>query len=83
MAMIPPKVLLKKVDLAFLGKRYLMHEATSTLYKSATKQNLEYIPHGTYNLSAWVGSSGGQKTAQMRVIVGDKERYYAIPASQK
>lgn len=41
------------------GYRALVHYA-KTDYSVTTKQNLTNIPNGTYQLSAWVKSSGGQ-----------------------
>jgi hypothetical protein len=63
------------------GERYLVHESYSTPYNCTTKQKLEYIPYGTYKLTAYVRSSGGQAAARMRVLVGGVERYVNIPAT--
>ncbi|MBN8824893.1 MULTISPECIES: family 16 glycosylhydrolase [unclassified Spirosoma] len=63
------------------GERYLVHESYSTPYNCTTKQRLDYIPYGSYKLTAWVRSSGGQAVARMRVIVGGVERYVNIPAT--
>lgn len=66
---------------ANFGSRYLVHGSYPTPYKCTTKQILEYIPHGTYKLTAHVRSSGGQKAAVMRVIQGGVERSINIPAT--
>jgi hypothetical protein len=36
-------------------------------YRAVTKQRLQYIANGTYRLSAWVMSSGGQSEAKLQV----------------
>lgn len=63
------------------GDRYLVHESYSAPYKCTTKQILEYIPFGTYKLTAYVRGSGGQTAATMRVIQGGVERSVNIPAT--
>ena len=61
------------------GTRSLLHQSTSA-YLVTTKQNLTYLPNGSYTLSAWVKSSGGQSQARMRVLnSGVAERYVDIP----
>ncbi len=64
------------------GDRYLVHESYTAPYKCTTKQILEYIPFGTYKLTAYVRSSGGQNSASMRVIQGGVEQSVNIPATQ-
>lgn len=56
---------------------------TSTLpYLVTTKQNLQYLPNGTYKLTARVRSSGGQADAKMRVLnYGAAERIAPIAAA--
>ena len=66
---------------AYYGSRYLVHESDSAPCKCTIKQILEYILFGTYTLTAHVRSSGGQKSALMRVIQGGVERSIVIPAS--
>lgn len=47
-----------------------------TPYTVTTKQDLTGLPNGTYKLTAWVYSSGGQNEARMRVLnFGGAERY--------
>ncbi len=61
------------------GDHRLKHFSNSS-YLATTKQILEYIPNGTYRLTAWVKGSGGQNKAQMRVIdYGGPELNYNIP----
>lgn len=62
------------------GTRLLLHSGTSP-YHVSTKQNLQFLPNGTYTLTAWVKSSGGQTRAEMRVLnFGGTEIAKAIPA---
>jgi hypothetical protein len=47
-----------------------------------TKQNLKFIPNGTYRLTARVKSSGGQTQALMRVLnYGGTERTVTLPTT--
>ncbi|MEV6716274.1 hypothetical protein AB0M48_30040 [Lentzea sp. NPDC051208] len=63
------------------GSRSLKHSSTSA-YTVTTKQNLTFIPNGTYTLTAKVKSSGGQTQAMARVMgYGGVERTVAIPAT--
>ncbi|NQX65942.1 family 16 glycosylhydrolase [Paenibacillus alba] len=66
---------------AHSGVRSLKH-ASSSSYQVTTKQNLNGIANGTYQLSAWVKSSGGQAQARMSVSNdGGTEQYVDIPAA--
>jgi len=59
---------------AFSDKYFLRQGSENTAFSSVTSQKLEYIMNGKYQLSAMVRSSGGQKTARMRVYgFGGKE----------
>jgi hypothetical protein len=63
------------------GARSLEHSGT-TAYLVTTKQNLTHIPNGTYDLTAWVRSSGGQTQAALRVLnYGGTELTYNVPAT--
>ncbi|OCT13093.1 hypothetical protein A8709_20295 [Paenibacillus pectinilyticus] len=63
------------------GTRALKH-AKSSDYLVTTKQNLNGIANGTYQLSAWVKSSGGQSQSMMRVLnYGGPEMNLTIPAT--
>jgi hypothetical protein len=50
-------------------------------YKVTTSQTLQNILDGTYTASAWVRSSGGQKTARFVVKSGGAEKAIDIPAT--
>lgn len=56
-----------------------LRQGLATAFTVTDKQDLKYMPNGTYRLTAWVKSSGGQSTAQMRVLNhGSAERSQAI-----
>lgn len=64
------------------GVGTLWHRDEGSPYLVTTKQNVENIPNGTYKLTAWVKSSGGQTFAGMRVLNhGGAEAVRAIPAA--
>lgn len=64
------------------GSYFLKHQNASSSYLVTTKQNVENIPNGTYKLTAWVRSSGGQSQAVMRVLgYGGTDVNFNIPAS--
>lgn len=64
------------------GASTLWHTNPTSSYVVTTKQNIENIPDGSYKLTAWVKSSGGQSYAAMRVLnYGGAERIVNIPAS--
>lgn len=66
---------------AHAGTRSLKHSGTSN-YLVSTKQNLNGIANGTYKLTAWVKSSGGQSEAKMRVLnYGGSEIFYNVPTT--
>ncbi|MGG1515496.1 family 16 glycosylhydrolase [Paenibacillus oryzisoli] len=68
---------------AHTGARSLKH-ASSSNYQVTTKQNLNGLANGNYQLSAWVKSSGGQALASMSVsnyVYGGAEQHVDIPAS--
>ncbi len=44
--------------------RWSMQESSSSAYSASISQNIS-LPNGTYTLSAWVKSSGGQKSANL------------------
>lgn len=61
----------------------LRHGKADGPYAITTRQSLEYIMNGDYELSAMVRSSGGQALAQMRACdFGGKERVVTISASE-
>ncbi|MDH7973916.1 glycoside hydrolase family 16 protein [Sphingomonas sp. AR_OL41] len=63
------------------GTRSLIQTAAAN-FTVTTKQNLKFIPNGTYRLTARVKSSGGQSQAAMRVLnSGVAERKFDIPAT--
>jgi hypothetical protein len=65
------------------GTRSLEHKWIAA-YRVSTKQDLRYIPNGTYRLSAYVKSSGGQADARMRVYnTGAAEQSLAIPKTDR
>lgn len=67
---------------AHSGSNTLWHHNETAAYTVTTKQNVENIPNGTYTLTAWIKSSGGQSQAMMRVLNhGGLEMTYNIPAS--
>ncbi|MDR6553673.1 family 16 glycosylhydrolase [Paenibacillus qinlingensis] len=66
---------------AHTGTRSLKH-AKGSNYLVTTKQNLNGIANDTYQLSAWVKSSGGQAQAQMRVLnYGGTEMNITVPTT--
>jgi hypothetical protein len=63
------------------GTRSLIQTAASN-FTVTTKQNLKFIPNGTYRLTARVKSSGGQSTAAMRALnSGTAEKRLDIAAT--
>jgi len=59
---------------AFRDQYFLKQGKSDGSYTSATSQKLEYIMNGTYQLSAMVRCSGGQKMAKVRIYnFGGKE----------
>ena len=72
----------KDATYARTGAAVLWHTNTSSNYTVTTKQNVESIPNGTYKLTAWIKSSGGQTSALMRVLNhGGTEMITSIPTS--
>lgn len=58
-----------------------LRQGQATSYTVSTKQDLKYIPNGTYRLTAYVKSSGGQSQAVLRVLnYGGTERVQDIGA---
>ena len=63
------------------GKYALIQTGTSA-YQVTTKQNLKYLPNGSYRLTARVKSSGGQPEAVMRVLnFGGPELRQTLPTT--
>lgn len=63
------------------GTRALRHSGTVP-YLVTTKQDLTYLPNGTYTLTARVKSSGGQSQARMRVLnFGGSELFVNVPTT--
>ena len=63
------------------GSRALVQMSTAA-YQVTTKQNLKFIPNGTYRLTARVKSSGGQAQALMRILnFGGSERNLTLPTT--
>jgi Concanavalin A-like lectin/glucanases superfamily/Glycosyl hydrolases family 16 len=61
-----------------------LRHASDRAYSVATSQTLQHLLDGTYSASAWVRSSGGQKTAALRVYAnGAGEKSVPIPASSE
>lgn len=72
----------KNASDAHSGGALLLHSNTTSNYTVTTKQNVENIPNGTYKLTAWIKSSGGQTSPLMRVLNhGGTEMSTLIPAS--
>ncbi|BCA58282.1 glycoside hydrolase family 16 protein [Sphingomonas sp. HMP6] len=68
-------------DDVYNGTRSLIQTAAAN-FVVTTKQNLKFLPNGTYRLTARVKSSGGQSTAVMRALnYGGTERRFDIPAT--
>jgi len=69
-------------DQAFRDHYKLRHALSDGPYQITTRQSLEFIRNGDYQLSAMVRSSGGQQTAQLRAAdFGGAELAVDIPAS--
>lgn len=69
---------------ASLDRYKLRHAGTDGPYDITTRQSLEYIMNGDYELSAMVRSSGGQALAQMRASdFGGEALTLDIPASAR
>lgn len=63
------------------GSCSLLHSSSSD-YSVTTKENLTNIPNGTYDLTAWVKSSGGQTQAVMKAGgFGGTDSTVQIPAT--
>jgi hypothetical protein len=63
------------------GSHHLTHYSGGA-YQVATYQDVTNLANGTYQLSAWVRSSGGFKASTMYISsYGGAELSYAIPAS--
>ncbi|AMJ65757.1 T9SS type A sorting domain-containing protein [Hymenobacter sp. PAMC 26628] len=63
------------------GQLRLTHYKT-TAYRVRTYQLLSNLPNGTYNLSGWVTSSGGQNSCQLYAnSFGGPEQTVAVPTS--
>lgn len=58
-----------------------VHYFETTQYTSSTCQLLAGLPSGSYGVTAWVKSSGGQKAAQLVVKAGGKNHVANIPAT--
>lgn len=58
-----------------------VHYFETTEYTSSTCQLLAGLPSGSYGVTAWVKSSGGQKAAQLVVKAGGKNHVANIPAT--
>lgn len=58
-----------------------VHYFETTEYTSSTCQLLAGLPNGSYGVTAWVKSSGGQKAAQLVVKAGGKNYVANIPAT--
>lgn len=58
-----------------------VHYFETTDYTSSTCQLLAGLPSGSYGVTAWVKSSGGQKAAQLVVKAGGKNYVANIPAT--
>ena len=58
-----------------------VHYFETTEYTSSTCQLLAGLPNGSYGVTAWVKSSGGQKAAQLVVKAGGKNYVSNIPAT--
>ena len=67
------------------GNNVLAHRATDGDYKVTTAQRIYYIANGNYNFDVYAMSSGGQKTAKIRLsdFNGDTVLEKDIPASDK
>lgn len=79
---VDSSLVFKDATYAHSGEGVLWHRNTASDYTVTTKQNLEHIPNGLYKLTAWIKSSGGQTSAQMRVLNhGGTELATNIPAS--
>jgi beta-glucanase (GH16 family) len=46
---------------------YALEHSGNQAYQATTKQRLSHLPQGTYQVSAWVRSSGGQTDAKLLV----------------
>jgi len=67
---------------AYEGSAYLQQDAKSGVAVITTKQLLNYIPNGTYRLTARVKKTPGMVSARMRALnTGVAEKYVDIPTS--
>lgn len=71
-------------DNAISGRNVLKHHYASK-YKVTTAQRLQYIANGTYDLEAYVMSSGGQAKSVIRVsnFKGGEVKEVNIPATDR
>ncbi|MCU0794227.1 MAG: hypothetical protein MUE42_15575, partial [Opitutaceae bacterium] len=61
-----------------------LRHSSDRAYSVTTSQTLQHLLDGAYSASAWVRSSGGQKTAAFRVYAnGAEEKSVSIPASSE
>jgi len=61
--------------------RWTIQQSSPSAYNATMSQNIK-VPNGTYELSAWVKSSGGQKTATIFAKnFGSSEKNYSIKQS--
>lgn len=60
------------------GGRRLAHWSASA-YKVETYQHLTGLADGTYTLTAWVRSSGGQKSCRLALKSGSTEQHTELP----
>ncbi|MBD2847185.1 glycosyl hydrolase 53 family protein [Paenibacillus sp. IB182496] len=71
-----------KVEDVGVNGGYKLTHWLDTAYEASTYQTVSGLANGTYTLSAWVLSSGGQNTAQLYAKnYGGTERNVAVPTS--
>lgn len=76
-----PSVLIKNAD-AKKDKYFLRIANNSKKFETTLYQNLEYILNDTYDLSAWIRCSAGQKMAEIIVSdLGGKDKILSLPIS--
>lgn len=69
---------------AYVGNGYLQMDAKASVPEITTKQLLNYIPNGTYRLTARVKKTPGMVSARMRALnTGGTEKYVDIPTSSE
>jgi len=67
---------------ALEGQAYLQQDGKSGGAALTTKHLLNYIPNGTYRLSAWIKKTAGMTTAKMRALnTGSTEKSIDIPTT--